>query len=112
FAHLLFDVGGRSLFRVAADLTNHHDGVRIWILIEQPDGIDEVGPDDGIAADTNARRLPNAEPGQLAHRFICQRARARNHTHVPFEVDVGRHDSDLALAGRNDARAVGADEPR
>ena len=39
--HMLFDVRRGGLFGIAADLADHDDGVRIGILIEEPDRIDE-----------------------------------------------------------------------
>ena len=50
--------------------------------------------------------------GQLADRFVGQRAGARDHADMPVLVNVPRHDADLAFARRNDAGAVRADQPR
>src|SRR5207245_10216620 len=47
---------------------------------------------------------------QLVHRLVGERPAARHHRDPPRLVDVARHDADLALAGRDDAGAVGADE--
>ena len=88
----------RGLFGIAADLADHHDRVRVRIFVEQPDRVGERRADDRIAADADARRLSDPQPGQLPHRFIRQRARARNHAHVPLQVNVRRHDADLAFA--------------
>ena len=44
--HVLLDVCGRGLFGIAADFADHDDGVGIGIVIEEADGIDEVGADD------------------------------------------------------------------
>ena len=66
----------------------------------------------GIAADADAGRLADAELRELADRFVGQRARARDDADVAFLVNVPRHDADLALARRDDARAVRSDQPR
>ncbi len=47
-----------------------------------------------------------------AHRFIGQRAGARDDAHRAAAMDMARHDADLAFARRDHARAVGADQPR
>ena len=71
-----------------------------------------VGADDRIAADADAGGLADAELGQLPDRFIGQRAGARYDADIALLVDVRRHDADLALARRNDARAIGSDQAR
>ena len=85
--HVLLDVRGRRLFGVAADLADHDDGVRIRILVEQPQRIDEIGADDRVAADADAGRLPDPEVRQLPDRFIRQRARARDDAHVALACE-------------------------
>ena len=85
-----FDVGGRGLFRRAADLADHDDGVRVGIFVEQLERVDERRSDDRIAADADTGRLADAEAGQLTDRFIRQRARARHDAHVALLVNVRR----------------------
>ena len=46
------------------------------------------------------------------HGLVGQRAAARHHADAARLVDVPRHDADLALARRDDARAVGTDQAR
>ncbi len=41
---------------------------------------------------------PMPEVGELLHRLVGERARARDHAHPPGAVDVAGHDADLALA--------------
>ena len=45
------------------------------------------------------------------HGLVGQCARARDDANAAFAVNRGGHDADLALAGRNYTRAVGADQP-
>ena len=66
----------------------------------------------GIAADADGGRLSDAALRKLMHRFIGQRARARDDADIAFLVNVRRHDADLAFAGRDDARAVRSDQAR
>ena len=112
FFTLRLHVRRGGLLGVAADLADHDDRVRLRILVEQLQRVEEVRADDRVAADPDAGRLSDPELRQLPDRLIGQRARARNHADVAFLVDVARHDADLALARRDDARAVRPDQPR
>ena len=68
------------LFGIAADLSDHDDGVRVGVGVKEFDGVEEVGADDGIAAYADAGGLADVQFGELADRFIGQSARARDHT--------------------------------
>ena len=68
----------------------------VGIGLEKLEHIDEVHPADGIAADADARRLPDAERRQLPNRFVRERARARHDADVPCLVNVTGHDADFA----------------
>lgn len=48
----------------------------------------------------------------LVDSFVRQGARARDDCNLPRGVNVARHNSNLAFARFNDARAVGANQPR
>ena len=66
---------------------------------------------DRVAADADAGRLADARGGELPDRLVGERARLRLTTPTrPALVDVAGHDADLALAGRDDAGAVRADQ--
>src|SRR5687767_2236455 len=112
FLYLGFDVGGSFFFRGAANLPDHDDATSLRIFIEQTDRVDEVRPDDGIAANANARRLAELPACELAHGFIGQSAAARDNADVSFKMNMPGHDPDLAPARRDDARAVGPDQSR
>ena len=81
------------------------------VVLEQLEQVDLVGADDRVAADADAGRLAEAEVGQLPDRLVGERAAAADDADRPWLVDVAGHDADLALAGRDDAGAVRADEP-
>ena len=49
---------------------------------------------------------------QLIHRFVGQRTRARDNADRSFFMNLRRHDADLALARRNNSRAIRPDQPR
>src|SRR5581483_6267173 len=67
FFDVFLDEFRGRLFRVSADFADHHDRVRVGVLMKQPDRVDERGADDRIAADPDAGRLPDAEPAELPH---------------------------------------------
>ena len=81
------DPGGRVLLGVAADLADHHDRLGRRVAGEQRQRVDEARADQRIAADADAGRLAEAEPGQLVDRLVGQRAALR-------------HDADAALPCR------------
>src|SRR5215813_5965967 len=110
--HVGFDVGRRGFFRVAADFTDHDDGMRLGIVVEQLDGIEERCADNRIAADADTRGLANAEARELIHSFVRERPAAADNANVAGLVNSSRHDADFAFAGRNDARAIRTDEAR
>src|SRR5712664_116282 len=110
--HVGLDPFRGALFGVAADFANQDDGVRVRIVVEKLDGVEERRTDDGIAADANAGGLADAELRQLMNGFVGQRAAAADDADVSLLVNAAGHDADFALAGRNDARAVRADQPR
>src|ERR1039458_10089578 len=74
--------------------------------------IDVGGPDDGIDANADSCRLADTALRELMHGFISQGAGARYDADGAFLVNAARHDADLGLARRNDAGAVGTNEPR
>jgi hypothetical protein len=106
------DVSRRGLFGVAADLADHHDGVRIGIGVEQLHRVEKLVPMIGSPPMPMQVDWPMPSRGQLAHRFVGQRAGARDHADVALQDECARHDADLALARRNDAGAVRPDQPR
>src|SRR6266478_2553921 len=99
-----------ALFGVATDFADHNDGVRVRIIVEEPDGVEERRADDGITADADAGGLADAELRQLVDGFVGQRPAAADHADISLLVNAAGHDADLALAGRNDAGAVRADQ--
>src|SRR6266568_2328523 len=86
--------------------------MRIAIVVEKFDGIEKGRANDGISTDADARGLADAEKRQLMDGLVGQSPAAADDTDIPLLVNAARHDSDLALAGRNDARAIGADQAR
>src|SRR5437764_12835466 len=68
------DEARRLLLRRPADLADHDHGFGVLVGCEQPEGIDERGANERIAANPNARRLAEAEASELMDGFIGERA--------------------------------------
>ncbi len=109
--HVLFDEVGRLFFGGAADLADHDDRFGVRVGLEQPQDVEVVGAVDRVAADADAGGLAEAEAGELPDRFVGEGAGAGDDADLARFVDVAGHDADLALAGGDDAGAVGADQP-
>src|SRR5581483_4400529 len=103
---------GRDFLGIAADLSDHDNGFGLGIFVEQLKGVDEVGSDDGVSANTDGCRLANAALRELVNGFVSQGAGAGDDADVAFLVDASGRDADFALTGRDDAVAVGADKAR
>src|SRR6185437_16046434 len=110
FLHVFLDEFGGFLFGAAADFADHDDALRLFIILEQSQAIDEVQTIDRIATDADAGALAEAHVGGLEHGFVGERARARNDTDLARLVNVSRHDADLAFTRSDDARAVRTDQ--
>src|SRR5690606_2262072 len=108
--HVGLDVGRGFFLGAAADLADHDDGLGLRVVLEQLQNVDEAGARDRVATDTNTAGLAETGVSGLLDRFVGQRAGAGNDTDLARQVDVTRHDADLALAGGNDARAVRPDQ--
>src|SRR6266851_123028 len=110
--HIVLDELRRLLLSRPADLADHDDRLGLRIVIQQPQRIDVVRPDNRVAANANRRRLPNPTRRQLIHSLIRQRARPRNNPDRAFLVNSSRHNPDLRLTRRDHSRAVRPDQPR
>src|SRR5271170_5239856 len=51
--HMFFDVGGSGLFGRASDLADQDDRLGAGVFIKQLEGVDVIGADDGVAADSD-----------------------------------------------------------
>src|SRR5271163_4454478 len=61
FLKVFLDVSRGFLFSAAANLADHDDRARARILVEQLQNFDMAAADDRIAANADARRLPNSQ---------------------------------------------------
>src|SRR5215475_5373420 len=110
--HFRFDISRSFLFGCSADFTDHHNAIRVLILAEKTDSIDEVRADDWIATNADTGGLANPSLRQLPDRFVGEGSASRHDSDIALEMNVSRHDSDFALPRRNDSRTVGSDETR
>ena len=63
----------------AADLTHHRDGLRLRIVLERLEHVDEARAVDRVTADPDTGRLADAGARELVHHFVGERARAAHH---------------------------------
>src|SRR5215212_198092 len=110
-AHMLGDVLRGLLLGRAADLARHDDQLGLRIGLERGDHVDEAGARDRVAADADDARVAEPALRELVADLVGQRARPRDHADVALLEERGGDDPDVRLPGREDARAVGADEP-
>ena len=106
------DVGCSGLFVAAANFADHDDAFGLRVTLKQLDDIDEAHAAHRIAADANAGALAQTILGGLVHGLVSEGARTRHDADATLLVNEARHDADLAFIGRDDARAVGADQAR
>src|SRR5439155_16546385 len=76
------------------------------------EAVNEGSADDRVAADADAGGLAEAVRRELVDDLVGQRAASRYQTNLPGRADVPGNDPHLAAARRDEAGAVGADEPR
>src|SRR6185503_3002679 len=102
----------RFLLGGAADLADQHDRLGAGIVLEEAEDVDEARPVHRIPADADAGGLAEAALRELVDDLVGQRAAARHDPHPALLMDVAGHDADLRLAGRDQAGAVRAEQPR
>ena len=101
---------GGVLLGGSTDLTDHDDALRLRVVAELLEAVDEVAAVEGVTADAHNSGLAKARGGGLVHSLVREGAGARDDTDLSLGVDVAGHDADLALSGLDDAGAVRANE--
>lgn len=101
------DPVGCHLLVLASDLSDHHDALRLGVLHEALQHVNEVGAIERVTTDAHHRGLAQTRAGGLVHGLVRERARAGHDADLAVGMDVAGHDSDLALVGLDDAGAVG-----
>ena len=107
---VLLEEIGSLLLGGTTDLADHDDTVRLAVLEEDLEAVDEVGAAERVTADTDDEGLAEAGLGGLVDGLVGEGAGPGDDTDAAALVDETRHDADLALAGGDDAGAVGTDE--
>ena len=95
----------------ATDLADHHDRLGAGVFLKQTQNIDKARPRNRVAADADAGRLAVTHVSGLLDRLVGQRTGARHDAHLTRQMNIRRHDADLALPRRDHAGAVGPDQP-
>jgi hypothetical protein len=103
------DVLGCFLLRRTTDLADHHDGVRVRVVVEHLDNLALGGANNGVTTNAHTGRLADTATGYLIDAFVNQSAAARNDADVAALEDVA-HDTDATFVRRDDAGAVRTDE--
>src|ERR1700730_5760697 len=96
--HPLSDERRCLLLFVAADLADEHDGPGAGVALEAGQAVDESGTDDGVAADADTRRLPDAGRRQLVDDLVGEGAGARNQADRAGDADLAWDDAEVGLA--------------
>ena len=111
--HVRLDEVGRFLFGRAADLAEHDDGLGVGVGFEQLEAVDEARAGNRVAADADARGDADALLVQLVERLVGERAGAADDADRSAGLrDLGRDEADVALARRQQARAVRSEDAR
>src|SRR5581483_6175837 len=97
------------LLGVATDLTDHHDRVGLGVVLERTQAVDVRRTDHRVPADADA--AGETDVPQLVHHLVGQGAALADQADPAGPGDVRRDDARVGLAGRDDARAVGPDDP-
>lgn len=106
---LLQEIGGLFLSR-STNLTNHDDAIRLAVLEEDTQAVDEVGSREWITPDTDDQGLAQTGLGGLVDGLVGQRSGTRDDADATALVDKSRHDTDLALAWCDYTWAVWSNE--
>ena len=72
FLHVLPGPFRRLLLVISANFTNHYDCLGLGIFVKKFQGLQEAGPDDGVAADPDTGGLAVVSSRQFIHKFIGQ----------------------------------------
>ena len=102
-------VGG-VLLGLATDLTNHDNALGLGVVGEALQAVDEVGAVERISTNADAGGLAKAHIGGLSDGLVGQSTRAGHHSDFSLLVDISRHDTNLALIGLDNTRAVRANQ--
>jgi hypothetical protein len=84
--------------RGASNLSDHHNGGGVRVLLEQGEDVDECRPYDWIAAYSDCRGLTHAQFGNLMDRLIGEGPAPGNDADLSGRMNASRHNSEFAFA--------------
>src|SRR6185369_327594 len=94
------------LFGSSTNLADHHNGIGLWIFLKQSQRIDKVCSNYRVSADPDRGRLTEPKVSKLMNSFVSESSTSRHDAYAAFSVNMTRHDSDLAFAGRDDSGTI------
>ena len=86
---MLLDEACGLLLLVPADLADEDDQLRLGIVVEPSQDVDERRADDGIPADSDDRRVAEGKLCQLVSDLVRQRSRPGDEADRSFAEDLG-----------------------
>ena len=87
----------RPLLCLPSDLSDHDDALRLGVVDEEVEAVDEVGPVERVPSDSHAQGLAQAHLGGLVDGLVGQGPGTGDDADAAALVDVTGHDADLAL---------------
>uniref|UniRef100_A0A8D8WC53 Uncharacterized protein n=1 Tax=Cacopsylla melanoneura TaxID=428564 RepID=A0A8D8WC53_9HEMI len=103
----MFDQIFSSIFLInSSNFSNQDNSLRLRIIQEHFQTINEVCSIERISSNTNTQGLTKAYLCCLMYSFICKSTGARDNTYTTTLVNMTRHDANLTLFRSNDSRAV------
>lgn len=101
---------GRIFLSWTSNFSDHDYAISLLILHENLQAVDEVGAGEWVTANSNNKRLAKTCLCSLVDSLVCQSSRSRDDTNATALVDKSGHNTNLALAWRNDTWAIGSDQ--
>mmetsp|Transcript_20995 Transcript_20995/g.41176 ORF Transcript_20995/g.41176 Transcript_20995/m.41176 type:complete len:445 (-) Transcript_20995:21-1355(-) len=98
------------LLSSSTNLTNHDNTLSLRVVGEPLEAVNEVGSVEGVTANSDNSGLAKTCLSGLRDSFVGEGSRTGHNTDLTGGVNVAGHDTDLALVGLDDARAVRSDE--
>mmetsp|Transcript_22665 Transcript_22665/g.65266 ORF Transcript_22665/g.65266 Transcript_22665/m.65266 type:complete len:351 (-) Transcript_22665:195-1247(-) len=92
------------------DFADHDDTLRLRVVGETLQTIDEIRSIKGISSNADASGLSKSGDGGLMDGLVREGSRSADHANLSGGVNVARHNADLALPGLDDAGTVWSDE--
>ncbi len=106
---LLEPLGGVFL-SLTADLADHDDALRLRVIGEALEAVNEIGAVERISSNTDTGSLTKTNISGLSNSLVSQGSRSGNNSNLSSLVDVSRHNTNLALLRLDNTRAIWSNE--